>query len=131
MRPVLRDNFVLIDFIGFLGSLAPCFQHEDLAHGVGHTVSQSTCLHMVQQIGRDPDSRTQTAAYGLQAQVEETDNRKLGPAVLVFDLKSLERMEIRADYSKARNGHPLEAEEVPGVLEEKISWQAGQTHHPQ
>ena len=86
---------------------------------------------MVQPVGRDPDSRAQTTDHRVQTQVEETDGKKTGPAVLVLDLESLERMEIRADYSKTRNRHPLEAEEVSGVLAEKISRQAGQTHHSQ
>ncbi len=86
---------------------------------------------MVQPVGRDPDSSAQTAARRVPAQVEEADDKKPGPAVLVLDLESLERMKIRADYSKTRNGHPLEPEEVSGVLPEKISRQAGQTHYSQ
>jgi len=57
--------------------------------------------------------------------------KKPRPDVLVLDFESLERMEIRADYSKTRNGHPLEAEEISGVLAEKISRQSGQTHYSQ
>ena len=57
--------------------------------------------------------------------------KKPRPDVLVLDLQSLEKMEIRADYSKTRNGHPLEAEEISGVLAEKISRQSGQTHYSQ
>jgi len=75
---VLRENSVPIDFIGFLGSLAPCFRHEDPARGAGHTVSQSDRLHMVQPDGWYPDSRAQTAARRVQAQVEETDDKKPG-----------------------------------------------------
>jgi serine/threonine protein kinase len=76
-------NSVPIDFIRFLGSLTPCFRHEDPARGAGHTVSQSARLHMVQPDGWDPDSRAQTAARRVQAQVEETDDKKLGSVVLV------------------------------------------------
>ena len=37
--------------------------------------------------------------------------------------KSYLHRTLRADYSKTRNGHPLEAEEVSGVLVEKNSRQ--------
>jgi len=104
IRPVLRENPVPIDFIGFLCSWASCCRHADSAHDGGRTVSHVDRFRLVQQDGMDPDSRAQTAAGRVQAQVEETDDRKPGPAVLVLDLESLERMEIRADYGKTRNG---------------------------
>ena len=97
---VLRENSVPIDFIRFLGSLTPCFRHEDPARGAGHTVSQSARLHMVQPDGWDPDSRAQTAARRVQAQVEETDDKKLGSVVLVVAFEDLERLEIGTDPGK-------------------------------
>ena len=51
----------------------------------------------------DPDSRAQTAVGRLQAQFEEADAEKRGPAVLVFALKGLERLEIGADPCKTRD----------------------------
>jgi hypothetical protein len=61
-----------------------------------------------------------------KALCEETDDKKPGPAVLGLDLESLRRMEIRADYSKTRNGHPPEAEEVSGILAKKVTGETGQ-----
>ena len=49
----------------------------------------------------DPDSRAQTAAGHIQAQVEEADAEKRGPAVLVFALKDLEGLGIRVDPREA------------------------------
>jgi RNase adaptor protein for sRNA GlmZ degradation len=124
---VLHENSIPIDFIGFLGSLAPCFRYEDPARGAGHTVSQSARLHMVQPVVSDPDSCAQTTARRVKAQVEETDDKKPGPDVLVLDLESLEKMEIRSDYSKTRNGHPLEEKKVSRILAEKVAGEARET----
>jgi len=74
--PVLRENSLPIDFIGFLGSRASCSRHENFAHDSGPTVSQSARLHVVQPVGRDPDSRAQTAAQRVQAEVEEAAAEK-------------------------------------------------------
>jgi hypothetical protein len=76
---------------------------------------------MAQPVVSDPDSCAQTTARRVKAQVEETDDEKPGPDVLVLDLESLEKMEIRSDYSKTRNGHPLEAEKVSRILAEKVA----------
>jgi hypothetical protein len=125
--PVLRENSVPIDFIRFLGSLTPCFRHEDPARGAGHTVSQSARLHMVQPDGWDPDSRAQTAARRVQAQVEETDDKKLGSVVLVVAFEDLERLEIGTDPGKTRNRDPMEEEKVSRILAKKVTGETGQT----
>ena len=124
---MLRENSVPIDFIGFLGSLTPCFRHEDPARGAGHTVSQSARLHMVQPDGWDPDSRAQTAARRVQAQVEETDDKKLGSVVLVVAFEDLERLEIGTDPGKTRNRDPMEEEKVSRILAKKVTGETGQT----
>ena len=49
----------------------------------------------------DPDSRAQTAGGRVQAQVEEADAEKWGPAVLVFALKDLEGLGIGVDPREA------------------------------
>jgi len=41
-----------------------------------------------------PDSRAQTAAQRIQAEVEEANAEKQGPAILVVALKGLERLDI-------------------------------------
>jgi hypothetical protein len=95
--PVLRENFIQADFIGFQSFWAPCFRHEDTARGVSHTVSQSACLYMVQSRGMDPDSRPSPATQHIQAEVEKTSVEKRGPAVLVFALKNPEELGIGVD----------------------------------
>jgi hypothetical protein len=52
---------------------------------------------MVRWGGMDPDSRAQTAAQHIQTEVEETNAVKQGPAILVFALKALEKLDIKAD----------------------------------
>ena len=52
----------------------------------------------------DPDSRAQTEARRVQAQVEETDDKKPGSAVLVFALKDLERLGGRLVAIPVLNG---------------------------
>jgi hypothetical protein len=78
-------------------------RHEDFAQYCGRTVSHVGRFCLVQQGGMDPDSRAQTAAGCVQAQVEEADAEKPGPAVLVFALNGLERLEIGADPGKTRD----------------------------
>ncbi len=68
------------------------------------TVSQSARFHMVQPLISDPDSRVQTATGRVQAQVEEADTEKRGPAVLVFALKDLEGLGIRTAQLPAVRG---------------------------
>jgi hypothetical protein len=48
---------------------------------------------------------------------------------LVVDLKALERLEIGADYHKARDHDPMEGEEVSGVLAAEVPEQVGETRH--
>jgi len=57
-----------------------------------------------------PDSRAQAAAGRVQAQVEEADAEKRGPAVLVFALKGLERLvssDIRYEW-RTRGSEPFD-----------------------
>ncbi len=56
--------------------MAPNFWHEDPTFDRGRTVSQFDCLLVVQSGGMDPDSRAQTAARRIQAQVEEAETEK-------------------------------------------------------
>ena len=91
---VLRENSVPADFIGFPSFRAPCFRHEDPTHGGGCTVSQSARLHVVQPGGMDSDSRAQTAAQRVQAEVEEARAEEQGPAILVVALKGLGKLDI-------------------------------------
>ena len=91
---MLRENSVPADFIGFPSFRAPCFRHEDPTHGGGRTVSQSARLHVVQPGGMDSDSRAQTAAQRVQAEVEEARAEEQGPAILVVALKGLGKLDI-------------------------------------
>ncbi len=56
----------------------------------------------------DPDSRAQTAGGRVQAQVEEADAKKWGPAVLVFALKDLEGLGIGVNPREAGDRDPME-----------------------
>jgi hypothetical protein len=113
---VVRENSVTTDFVGFLSPSAPSFRHEDFAYDHSHSVSQSGYLRMVQSGGMGADSRVTTAARSIQAQVEEAPTEKQGPTILVIDLKALARLEIGADYRKARERDPMGGEKVSRVL---------------
>jgi len=49
--PVVRENSVQTDFIGFLSLSAPSFRHEDLAYDRSRSVPQSGYLRMVPSVG--------------------------------------------------------------------------------
>ena len=78
---VLRENSVPTDSVGFLGFWTPCFRHEDFACDHGRAVPQSGHLLVVQSGGRAADPRTQTATHRVQAQVEETNAKKISITV--------------------------------------------------
>jgi hypothetical protein len=82
---------------------------------------------MVQLVGRDPDSRAQTATHRVQAQVEEADDKKPGPAVLVVAFEDLERLKIRTDPGKTRDLDPMEEEKDSRILAKKVTGETGQT----
>ena len=75
------------------------------------------------------DFRSPTTALRLPAPIEAAETWKQRSAVLVVDLKALERLEIRADSRKTRDRDPMEGEEVSGILAEEISEQVGETRH--
>jgi hypothetical protein len=89
--PVLRENSVPADFIGFPSFGPPCFRHEAPTHGGCPTVSQSARLHVVQPVGGDPDSHAQAAAQRVQEEVEEAAAEKQRSIVLGLTLKDLQK----------------------------------------
>lgn len=126
---MLRENSVLTDFIGFSSPGDPSCRHEDSAHDGGLAVSKPGSFREAQSDCLGADSRVTTAALRLQAQIEAAETEKQRSAVLVVDLKALERLEIRTDSGKARDRDPMEGEEVPGILEKEISEQARPTYN--
>jgi hypothetical protein len=89
---VLREDSVLIDFIGFSRSWAPCFQNEISGHNDDPAISQSGQLRAVQLDGKVTDPRAPPAVRRLKTQTEETGAQKQRSAVPVNVLKSLERL---------------------------------------
>jgi hypothetical protein len=69
---VVRENSILIDFIGLLRSGDPPCRHENSAHDDGPAVSKPGNFRMAAPGGLGADSRLTTATRGVQAQVEET-----------------------------------------------------------
>jgi hypothetical protein len=67
----------------------------------------------------DPDSCTASLCR-VQAQGEEADPEKPGPAVLVFAFKDLERLEIGADPCETGDCDSIAREETPRVLAEEV-----------
>ena len=70
------------------------FDMKILTYGGGRTVSQSARLHVVQPGGMDSDSRAQTAAQRVQAEVEEASAEEQRPPILVVALKDLGKLDI-------------------------------------
>ena len=129
--PVVRENSVLADFIGFSSSGDPSCRHENSAHDGGLAVSKPGSFRKAQSGRLDADSRVTTAARGIPAQVEEAPAEKQGPSILVVALKGLERLEIGADFRRTRDRDPMEGEEVSRVLAEEVPGSAGQTYNSQ
>jgi hypothetical protein len=127
MPPVLRENTVPTDFLGFLSFSAPCFRHEGFAYDRGRSVSQSGHLRVVQSGGMVADSRVTTAARRVQAQVEEATAKKPGSVMLVLALKDLKRLELRVGHRKTGDCNPMEEEEVSRVLANNVPGPVGQT----
>ena len=75
----------------------------------------------------DPDSRAQTAACRVQAQVEEATAKKPGPAILVVSLKGLERLDVRVDPREAGDRDSMEEAKVSRVLADDVPGHVGQT----
>jgi hypothetical protein len=69
--PVLRENFVPNDSVGFSTSGDPSCRHEDSAHDDGPAISILGSFRMAGPGSLGADSHLTTAARGVQAQVEE------------------------------------------------------------
>ncbi len=118
---MLRGNIVPIDFGGFVGCRVTFFRHEDSAHYHCRTVSQSARLRVALSGGSSTDPRAPSATHRLYAQVEVASAERPGSAVLVVDVKDLERLDIGADPRETGNRDPMTEEEVPGVLAAEVS----------
>ncbi len=124
---MLRENFVLTDFVGLSGTRPPVCQHEDLAFDRGPTSSQSGRLHVVQSDGRLAHPGASSSTRRLQAKIQETASEKQRSVVLVIDVKDLEGLDIGIDSGETGDCDPMEEEEVSRVLVENVSGQDRQT----
>jgi len=66
--PVVRENLVLTDSIGFLTSRNPCFRNENADLGGYRTISQSGGFRVVPSGGMTGSSASSDVRYELRTQ---------------------------------------------------------------
>jgi hypothetical protein len=82
---------------------------------------------MVQSDSRITNPRPQTTINRVQAQDEKDTAKKSGSMVLVLDFVDMEGLEIGTYSGEARDGNPVEEENISRILAKEITRETGQT----
>jgi len=112
LSPVVRENLVLTDSIGFLTSRNPCFRNDNADSGGYRTISQSGGFRVVPSGGRTANHRAPSATrYRLHSDTETSRHMFLNSLNEALSLrngpvsKPMQGWNERADFTRTGRLH--------------------------